>query len=201
MLSLMDFVFLEGWDWEIPIKGKVLSPGDRIQVKRFEGKCWLVATGILTTGHDDAKYTTVHLVLDGRDYPISPYFTRVIMGWTSWVPFGWFNTRYDTLSDIYGVAFIPTNPFPVRRSLEMYIEHPERVTLADGSKYDVTATVAAFGLVSYIFIRNEARFMESLKKLRLCQYVESPTDSMGHRQNGQSKGRTHTPQKRRKGHN
>ena len=139
MISVWDFLLLDGWDWVLEIQGdSSMAPGDEFKSDRFKvtNKCYPVGLGMLSYGHDDAKYTELHVYYDKREIIVSPYMLYNLVGtWTGWLPSFFFVSRFSAVTDQYAIGSNPTILLPCKNSFEIRIKHPTRKP--DGT--DITA--------------------------------------------------------------
>jgi len=165
MISVWDFMFLEGWDWEVRYKGTKLGPGDSFSHKdlRVDGRSYPIAAGMFSFGHDDAKFTNLKITFDDREYFVSPFFLYTILGtWTGWLPSFFFVSRYSITTDQYAIGTNPLILIPCKKHFEIEIIQP-RYSPITGNL--LTGTVSAYVFALVFKITDEDLFMESLRRL------------------------------------
>jgi len=165
MITTWDFMFLDGWDWKLVTKGRQLSPGQSLTAPelKIRGKSYTIGLGMLSYGHNDAKFTELKVLYDGHEITVSPWFLYSIVGtWTGWLPSFFFVSRYSTMVDQYAVGLNPTILLPCKKSFEVQLYQPKKNPI---NKSPLTGTINAYVLVFSYIITDEKRFLESLKRL------------------------------------
>lgn len=166
VLSTWDFMFLEGWDWKLITKGTQLTPGKSLISSdlKIAGKSYTVGLGMMSYGHDDAKFTELRTIYDGNEITVSPFMLYSLVGtWTGWLPSFFFVSRFSTVTDQYAIGLNPTILLPCKESFEVQLYQPTKNPITGA---DLTGTVNAYVLIFSYRITDEKRFLESLRKLQ-----------------------------------
>jgi len=163
-VRLEDLYFAEGWEWRGDFRRYELSPGDSEVVIRHRGRGFFYGAIAAFTGNDDARYGAMVIDVDGTFVmPLYPYGLNA-MGIDQWTPYGLMLLKFDSVSDIYAVAEIPSYLIPIRHRLEIKLVYPRSVTTIWGNhinKKDIVVYIAYL----YIHVYDEGAFKRSLAEV------------------------------------
>ena len=159
-MEYLDFLFLDGWDWDRVQKTTTLRPGRTYKHSdlRFEYRSFPLFISARFSGALSAKYAKLHLSFDEKVLSESPYNVSTKIGQISGT--NYFEVPiYDETNNIFLITYIPKKPLFAKKELEIYVSYPEVV---GGTVLTDTINVAITGLI--IKITDEEAFLRSLKK-------------------------------------